>query len=289
MTIAQRINPILIGIYKNLKIKNYTFIPNCKYYGMFHDIQTQFLEAKIKGQKKFAVLIDPDKIRLEKVHKVLDTSIESGVDYFFIGGSLIVNSMLDQVIHVIRQKCSIPVILFPGNPYQITDKADAILFLSLISGRNPDFLIGNHVISAPILKNSGLEIMPTGYMLIDGGHPTSVQYMSNTMPIPANKEEIALCTAIAGEMLGMKQVFMDAGSGAENAVSVAMLQAVSKNINIPLITGGGINTPQKAADRAASGADVIVVGNALEKEPCLIRELSVAIHEQSELIKANML
>lgn len=254
---------------------------------MFQDIQTQFSQAKIKGQKKFAVLIDPDKIRLEKVNQVLDTSIEAGVDYFFIGGSLIVHYMLDQVIQLIRQQCNIPVILFPGNPYQITNKADAILYLSLISGRNPEFLIGNQVISAPIIKSSGLEVLPTGYILIDGGRPTSVQYMSNTTPIPANKDEIALCTAMAGEMLGMKQIFLDSGSGADQPVAVSMIQKVSNGINIPLLVGGGINSPQKAAERVAAGADIIVIGNALEKDPSLIRELSVAIHEQSELIKAN--
>lgn len=249
---------------------------------MYHNLYSQFLESKIKGQKKFVVLIDPDKVRLGKITKVLDTSIEAGVDYFFIGGSLIVQDLLDQVLQSIRERCNIPVILFPGNPYQISNKADAILFLSLISGRNPDLLIGNHVISAPLLKNSPLEVMSTGYILIDGGHPTSVQYMSNTMPIPAHKDDIALCTALAGEMLGLKQIFMDAGSGATNPVSTSMIQTVSTSIDIPLIVGGGINSPEKAARSAAAGADLIVVGNALEKDPTLIRELSIAIHEQSQ-------
>ncbi|MCZ2100950.1 MAG: geranylgeranylglyceryl/heptaprenylglyceryl phosphate synthase [Chitinophagales bacterium] len=248
---------------------------------MYQPIYSQFRESRANGQKKFSVLIDPDKVQLNKLWKMLDIAVDAGVDYFFLGGSLVVRTIAEQIIQAIRSKTDIPIVLFPGSPYQIHNEADAILYLSLISGRNPDLLIGNHVISAPIIKQSGLEVISTGYMLIDGGIPTSVQYMSNTTPIPAQKDEIALCTALAGEMLGMKQIFMDAGSGANHPVPISMIETVSKNIQIPLIIGGGINTPQKAADRAAAGADVIVVGNALEKNPELIHELSVAIHEQS--------
>jgi putative glycerol-1-phosphate prenyltransferase len=153
------------------------------------------------------------------------------------------------------------------------------LFLSLISGRNADLLIGKHVITAPFLKMSPLEIISTGYMLVDGGIMTSVQYMSNTSPIPANKEDIALCTAMAGEMLGLKQIYMDAGSGAREPISASMINTVSGGINIPLIVGGGIRDPKKAAENAKAGADVIVVGNAIEKDPVLITEMAAAVKE----------
>jgi putative glycerol-1-phosphate prenyltransferase len=180
-----------------------------------------------------------------------------------------------------KSKSNIPAILFPGNSFQLSYKADAILFLSLISGRNAELLIGNHVISAPFLKVSPLEIIPTGYMLIEGGVMTSVQYMSNTNPIPNTKPDIAMCTAMAGEMLGLKQIYMDAGSGAQKPVSAEMITAVSSTISIPLIVGGGIKSPEQASINVAAGADVIVVGNAIEKDPSLIKEISAAIHEHS--------
>lgn len=252
-------------------------------------LYSQFLDAKINGEKRFVVLIDPDKVRLGKINKVLEISMEAGVDFFFIGGSLVVNDMLDYVLKSMKEHCQIPMILFPGNSFQLSYKADGLLFLSLISGRNADLLIGKHVITAPFLKVSPLEIISTGYMLIDGGVSTSVQYMSNTNPIPANKDDIALCTAMAGEMLGLKQIYMDAGSGALNAVSESMISMVSGGINIPLIIGGGIRTPEKAASNAKAGADVIVVGNAIEKDPLLIKEMAIAVHEQSKSVKENEL
>lgn len=245
-------------------------------------IYNEFREAKEHGQKKFVVLIDPDKIRLGKIQHVLETAQASGADYFFIGGSLIVNDMLDYVLKSIKEKCHIPLILFPGNSFQLSYKADALLFLSLISGRNAELLIGKHVITAPFLKVSPLEIISTGYILVDGGVMTSVQYMSNTNPIPSTKDDIALCTAMAGEMLGLKQIFMDAGSGAKQPVSASMIETVSQGIQIPLIVGGGISTPELAARSAKAGADIIVVGNAIEKDPYLIREMAVAVHEQSK-------
>jgi phosphoglycerol geranylgeranyltransferase len=253
-----------------------------------NQLYTQFMEAKQTGGKKFVVLIDPDKVRLGKINKVLEMSVAAGVDYFFIGGSLVVNDMLDYVLKSMKEMCSIPMILFPGNSFQLSYKADGLLFLSLISGRNADLLIGKHVITAPFLKMSPLEIISTGYMLIDGGIMTSVQYMSNTSPIPANKEDIALCTALAGEMLGLKQIYMDAGSGAKTPISESMIKTVSGGINIPLIVGGGISTPEKASANAKAGADVIVVGNAIEKDPHLIMEMAKAVHEQSNAPKINL-
>jgi putative glycerol-1-phosphate prenyltransferase len=241
-------------------------------------ILNSLTEAKAAGQKKFVVLIDPDKVRLGNMDQVLDLAVEVGVDYFFIGGSLIVNNALDQCLLAIKERCKIPMILFPGSSLQLSWKADAMLFLSLISGRNADLLIGNHVIAAPYLKLSPLEIMPTGYMLMDGGSPTSVLYMSNTRPIPTHKDDIAVCTAMAGEMLGLRLMFMDAGSGAQTPVPEHVIESVSGALSIPLIVGGGIRTPELVAANVKAGADVIVVGNAIEKDPGLVREMAAAVH-----------
>jgi phosphoglycerol geranylgeranyltransferase len=244
-----------------------------------NNIYSSILEAKQQGKKKFVVLIDPDNVRLGKLDKVIELSKSANVDYFFIGGSLVVNDMLDMVLANIKKATDIPMVLFPGNSFQLSYKADGLLFLSLISGRNAELLIGKHVITAPFLKISPLEIMSTGYMLVDGGISTTVQYMSNTIPIPANKDDIALCTAMAGELLGMKMIYMDAGSGAKNPISTSMIDAVSSAIDIPLIVGGGIRTPEKAYENVKAGADVIVVGNAIEKDPQLIIEMAAAVHE----------
>ena len=238
-------------------------------------------DAKANGQKKFAVLIDPDKVRLGNMDKILKLAVDAKVDYFLIGGSLIVNNMLDHCLESIRKDCNIPMILFPGNSFQLSYKADGILFLSLISGRNAELLIGKHVITAPYLKVSPLEILPTGYMLIDGGLSTNVSYMSNTQPITATKDDVAIVTAIAGEMLGLKLMYMDAGSGAKNPISTSMINTVSGGLQIPLIVGGGISTPEKAHQNAIAGADLTVVGNAIEKDPSLIIEMAQAVHEVS--------
>jgi putative glycerol-1-phosphate prenyltransferase len=195
-----------------------------------------------------------------------------------VGGSLVVTNRLDEVVQQIRKNCDIPVILFPGSPSQITPYADALLYLSLISGRNAELLIGQHVISAPFVKQSRLEIISTGYMVIDGGAPTTVSYISNAAPVPADKNEIAMCTAMAGEMLGMKLIFMDAGSGAKRPITEAMIEKVAQIIEVPLVIGGGITDPEKAYRNCKAGADVIVIGNAIEKDASLIREMSAAIH-----------
>lgn len=234
--------------------------------------------GKKEGKKQFAVLIDPDKCTNESLDSLLKTSNNSGVDFFFVGGSLITNNNLDNCISALKAGSDIPVVLFPGNTLQVSEKADAILLLSVISGRNPEMLIGQHVIAAPRLKVSGLEIIPTGYMLIESGKATSASYMSNTTPIPHDKKDIALCTAMAGEMLGLKTIFMDGGSGAHNPITAEMIKAVSSNINAPLITGGGIKTPEKAAENCQAGADIIVVGNAIEKQGGLVAEIASAVH-----------
>ncbi len=242
------------------------------------DIYKNIVEGKSKGLKKLAVLLDPDQMSMSKFETTLKAAIDYKVDYFFIGGSLIVNDMLDKTLDSIKKECDIPMILFPGNSYQLSYKADALLFLSLISGRNAELLIGQHVVVAPYLKLSPLEIMPTGYMLIDGGVPTTVSYMSNSNPIPANKPDIAASTALAGQLLGLKLIFMDAGSGALNPIGTEMIEAVSNSVDIPLIIGGGIKTPEKAKQNAEAGADLIVIGNKIEKNPSLLSEFSNAIH-----------
>jgi putative glycerol-1-phosphate prenyltransferase len=244
-------------------------------------IYNQLTEAKLKGKKSFAVLVDPDKISLLQIGDLCALANEAGVDYFFIGGSLVVTNHLDEVVQTVKKESNLPVILFPGNPSQISKYADALLYLSLISGRNPELLIGQHVISAPMVKQSGLEIMSTGYMVIDGGAPTTVSYISNATPIPYNKNEIAVCTAMAGEMLGMKLIYMDAGSGASRPITEAMIAAVAAHINIPLIIGGGITDPEKAYRNCIAGADLIVVGNAIEKDLSLLKEMSDAVHRSS--------
>src|SRR5436190_18304189 len=235
-------------------------------------------ERKKTGRRSFAVLIDPDKVDHPMLDELMDLSTAARVDYFLVGGSLVISNHLDNVVQHIKKNCSIPVILFPGSPTQISKYADALLYLSLISGRNPELLIGQHVVSAPSVKQSGLEILPTGYMVIDGGAPTTVSYISNASPIPHDKNEIAMCTAMAGEMLGMKLIYMDAGSGAKRAINESMIKIVADHIEAPLIIGGGILQPEKAYLNCKAGADVIVVGNAIEKDASLIKEMSDAVH-----------
>ena len=220
------------------------------------------------------MLLDPDKLRLQRLESTLKLAIENEIDYFFIGGSLVVNDLLDQLLSEIRKRCTIPMLLFPGNSFQLSYRADGILLLSLISGRNPELLIGQHVIAAPYLKMSPLEIISTGYMLVDGGVQTAVQYMSNTYPIPAHKTDIAVCTALAGEMLGLKMLYLDAGSGARNPVSEHMIEAVCGAVSIPVIVGGGIRTAEQLTRNYHAGADVVVIGSAFEENPELIREMA---------------
>lgn len=241
-------------------------------------IYQSMVTKKQKGQKSFAVLIDPDKVNNVLLDELTNLAIEARVDYLLVGGSLVISNHLDECIQHIKKNCDIPVILFPGSSAQISRYADALLYLSLISGRNPELLIGQHVISAPFVKQSGLEIISTGYMVIDGGAPTTVSYISNALPIPADKNEIAMCTAMAGEMLGMKLIYMDAGSGAKRAITETMIEKVAKCLEIPLVIGGGITDAEKAYRNCKAGADVIVVGNAIEKNASMIKEMSDAIH-----------
>ena len=204
---------------------------------------------------------------------------DAGVDYLFVGGSLLLTHQMELCIQRFKTESDIPVILFPGSPAQVTPYADALLYLSLISGRNPELLIGQHVTSAPIVRASGLEVISTGYIIVDGGVQTTVSYMSNAMPIPADKPDIALCTAWAGEMQGKHLIYLDAGSGARRPVSAEMITMVSSHIDIPLIVGGGIVSPEKVYENCKAGANLIVVGNAIERDPLLIRDMAQAVTE----------
>ena len=238
------------------------------------------LQQKHKANKKsIAVLVDPDKAEdPSRLLHLINLASENCVDYFFVGGSLVTSANLSEVVKKIKENITIPVVLFPGSAIQVDASADALLFLSLISGRNPELLIGQHVVAAPIIRNTRLEVIPTGYMLINSGKITSVAYISNTMPIPDDKYSLAASTALAGQMLGLQTIYIDAGSGAEKEISPRMIASVRKSIAIPLIVGGGINSAQKAITALEAGADMIVVGNALEKDPDLLTEVSEKIY-----------
>ena len=242
------------------------------------NIYDRILKNKKKKKKSFALLIDPDKQNKQQLLSIVEKANSTKTDYFFVGGSLLANDSLDLCLKTLKENSTIPIILFPGNAMQVNNKANGILFLSLISGRNAEMLIGKQVITAPILKQSPLEVLPTGYILIDSGKPTTASYMSNTIPIPHDKNSVAAATAMAGEMLGLKLIFMDGGSGAKHPISEEMIKAVKQSINIPLIIGGGINSSQKVISNCKAGADIIVVGDAIEKDKNLIKEIAEAVH-----------
>lgn len=223
------------------------------------------------AKKSIALLLDPDKAKGESLQNILKTANESKTDYIFAGGSLTFTG-IDNLIIEIRKLCSIPVILFPGNLLQLTLKADVILLLSLISGRNPELIIGNHVIAAPHLKDVREKLVSVGYILIGCGKKTSVEYISQTEAIPCDKPEIAVATALAGEMLGLQMIYLEAGSGATNPVPVDLVKAVRQNISIPLAVGGGIKNKDEVEEIFNAGADLIILGNACENNPELLTE-----------------
>ena len=237
------------------------------------------LQARKRNrQPAFAVLIDPDKAAPEEAPQLAAAALSAGADYLLVGGSLVTATHITALVQVLKQHCHLPVILFPGSPAQVTPAADALLYLSLVSGRNPEMLIGQHVLSAPAVRASGLEILSTGYMVVDGGKPTTVSYMSGAAPLPADKPDIALCTAWASELLGHHLLYLDAGSGAQNPVSEKMIRKVAGNTQNPLFVGGGIRTATAAHAAAVAGATVVVVGNALEEAPERMAELAEAVH-----------
>jgi putative glycerol-1-phosphate prenyltransferase len=223
------------------------------------------------GNKSIALLLDPDKANGDSLREILKIADENKTDYIFAGGSLTFTG-IDILIDEIKKLSQIPVVLFPGNLLQLTLKADMILLLSLISGRNPELLIGNHVIAAPHLKNVRKKLISVGYILINCGNKTSVEYISQTEAIPSGKPEIAVATALAGEMLGLQMIYLEAGSGAANPVPVNLVKAVRQNISIPLAVGGGIKNKEEVEQLFNAGADLIVLGNACEKNPKLLTE-----------------
>ena len=226
------------------------------------------------GRKHFAVLLDPDNLTEASCLNLIDVSASHPVDFFFVGGSLITTDNQAGIIRILKRNTTVPVILFPSNSQHIDKQADGILLLSLISGRNPDFLIGQHVLSAPTLKASRLQVYPTGYILVDSGRQTTASYMSGTTPVPYDKPAIAACTAMAGELLGLRYIYLDGGSGALKPVASDMIAAVREAVDIPVIVGGGINTTAKAKTALEAGADVIVIGNHIEKNPGFLAEVS---------------
>lgn len=232
----------------------------------------------------FILLIDPDKVTLERAPNLVASAIEAGVDAFFVGGSFLMNENFNEFVKQIKLCAGDhPVIIFPGSLYQISSHADALLFLSLISGRNPEHLIGNQVMAAPILWKLGLEAISCGYMLIESGRRTSAEFVSNSIPIPRNKPNIALAHALAAEFLGMKTIYLEGGSGAQDSIPSEIISSVSEVVEIPLLVGGGIRSPEAAQEKVTAGGDIIVVGNFFEKEGhhALMKEFADSIHTRS--------
>jgi putative glycerol-1-phosphate prenyltransferase len=222
-------------------------------------------------KKSIGLLLDPDNAKGDSLRNILGIAEECKADYILAGGSLTFNSV-DSLIDEVRKLCSIPVVLFPGNLLQLTHKADIIMLLSLISGRNPELLIGNHIIAAPYLKGVREKLVSVGYILINCGIRTSVEYISQTEAIPSGKPEIAVATALAGEMLGLRIIYLEAGSGAANPVPVSIVKAVRENVLIPIVVGGGIKHKKEIEEIFNAGADTIILGNGCEKNPELLRD-----------------
>jgi phosphoglycerol geranylgeranyltransferase len=222
----------------------------------------------------FGVLIDPDKQNVKELLDIVKICNDSDVDYFFVGGSIITKGDMQKTTRLIKENSTKPIIIFPGNPDQISTYADAILFLSLISGRNPEFLIGHQVVAAPILKKTNLEVIPTGYLLVDCGTTTTAIYVTDTQAIPHNENEIAANTALAGEYLGLKLTYIDGGSGAKKCISSTMITKTRAALTGPLIIGGGIRTLEAAKEIYKAGADLIIIGNGAEENRNLIKEVA---------------
>lgn len=238
-------------------------------------IQQDFNSIKRERKKALAVLLDPDKLNDGFLSDRISLCNSHQVDFLFIGGSLVGGESIDESLSKIKSQTNIPIILFPGSVFQLSAQANAVLFLSLVSGRNPEYLIGNQVIAAPYIKKMDIEALSTAYMLIDAGGMTTASYISGTMPIPGNKDGIALATAQAAELLGFRNLYLDAGSGAKNPIRSSMIKGIASNCDVPLIVGGGITNVKDAKNAWLAGADIVVVGNAIEKEPLLIQEFSI--------------
>jgi len=230
------------------------------------NIYNKIIQSKVERQKLLAILLDPDKLVLKNLPSLISKINQSPATHIFIGGSQVTTTILDELIVKIKQNCNLPIVLFPGNPSQISAEANAILFLSLISGRNPDYLIEHQVKAAPILKQTKLEIISTGYILIDSGTKTAVERVSKTKPLERSNLDLVLATAQAGEMLGNKLIYLEAGSGAKQSVPLEIIKLVAQNIEIPLLVGGGIVDLQGIQKAYDAGADLVVIGTAFEND-----------------------
>ncbi|GAB6282946.1 MAG: geranylgeranylglyceryl/heptaprenylglyceryl phosphate synthase [Ignavibacterium sp.] len=250
------------------------------------NVYNHILNVINKFGAAYFILIDPDKLPSENLKTFLKTCEESEIDGLLIGGSLMINNNFHQYIDEVKRNTKLPIIIFPSGVEHLSKSADAVLFISLISGRNPEFLIGKHISAAPIVKQLNLETISTGYILIDSGSTTTVEYISGTFPIPRNKNEIAIATALAGQYLGMKFIYLEAGSGADNYVPFEMIKSVTSSCEIPIIVGGGIKSPQVASQMVANGAKIIVTGNHFEDESKwhLIKDFAKAIHYKKSII-----
>ncbi len=238
------------------------------------------LDIKAEKGAGYIVLIDPDKKNEEKLNQQVETANVSGVDVLFVGGSLMMDGSHHDRVAKIKKLSDIPVIFFPGGVSHLNRHYDAMLFMSLLSGRNPQYLIGEQVISAPIVKDMGIEVIPTSYLLFNGGANSSVEVISGTTPLPLNRPDLAIAHALASEYLGKKLVYLEAGSGAINSIPVDVIKAVAAQVSVPLIVGGGIRTPESAAERVAAGASFIVTGTVLEEKSDggLMKAFANAIH-----------
>lgn len=239
---------------------------------MMEKIYQEIINSKAKGTKLLAILIDPDKVSLENSLNLIQKINESPATHIFIGGSSFNGNHLDELIIALKSKINLPILLFPGNPTQISDKADGILFLNLISGRNPEYLIEHQVNAVPIIEKTTLEVISTGYILVENGKETSVERVSQTKPLDRNNIEYVCQTAKAGEYMGNKLIYLEAGSGAEKAIPFEMIEAVSSRINIPLIVGGGIRSIAGIENAFKSGADIVVIGTAFENNSKFFEE-----------------
>jgi len=226
-----------------------------------------------------AVLIDPDKAKASFLEDLCEKATKAQVDFIFIGGSLMTDGDIKRTVTLVKKQCAIPTLLFPGSAMQITDEADGILFLSLLSSRNPEMLIGQQVVAAPYIRKTKLEVISTAYLLIDSGIQTTASYMSNSNPIPSNKSEIAASTALAGEYMGMDLIYLDGGSGAKFPVPEQLIKKVSQYSSKPIAVGGGLDTTKKVEAAFESGADIVVIGNALEKNSNFLNEVSSLIQK----------
>lgn len=249
------------------------------------NIYNQILQTIEKKGAAYLILLDPDKLSSGKLEVFIRKCNEADVDGFLVGGSLMLNGDVDSFIRKLKKFTKLPSIIFPGAVDQISPNADAILYISVISGRNPEHLIGKHVLSAPLIKRAGLETISTGYILVESGTSTTAQYMSGSSPVPRNKPEIAAATALAAEYIGMKTIYLEAGSGAQQTVPNEMVKAVSSTCSIPVIVGGGIKSPKAAREKVDNGAKIIVTGNFFEEENNwnLLKEFSDAVHKKKPL------